>query len=49
MPNIGDIIMHNKAILHQIDRKTQTVDAITEIRAPAPLEEDAKKGRSCAK
>ena len=37
--------MHNKAILHQIDRKTRTVDKICNCRNPStcPVEECFKK------
>ena len=48
MPNIGDIIsMHNKATLHQSDRKTQDEDKQCNCRDPStcPLKEDAKKAR----
>ena len=34
MPNTVDIIMHNKAILHQADRKTQIVDKLCNCRNP---------------
>ena len=46
MPNIGDIIMHNKAFLHQTDRKTQTVDKLCNCRNPrtCPLEGRCKEG-----
>ena len=48
MPNIGDIIsMHNKATLQQYDKKTKMKlsNATAEIKAPAHLKENAKKGR----
>ena len=46
MPNIDDIIMHNKAILHQTDTKTQTVDKLCYYRnsRTCPLERRCKKG-----
>ena len=46
MPNIGDIIMHNKAILHQTDRKTQTVDKLCNYRNPSTcsLKKRCKEG-----
>ena len=46
MPNIGDIIMHNKAILHQTYRKTQTVDKLCNYRNPSTclLERRRKEG-----
>ena len=48
MPNIGDIIsLHNKAILHQSDRKTQTVDKLCNCRNPStcPLEGRYEEGQ----
>ena len=46
MPNIGDIIMHNKAILHQTDRKTQTVHKLCNCTNPntCPPEGICKEG-----
>ena len=51
IPNISDMIMHNEAILHYIDRKTQAVEKLCNYRNPStcPLKENAKKGRSCIK
>ena len=45
-PNISDIIMHYKAILHQSDRKTQTVDKLCNCRNTSnrPLERRCKEG-----
>ena len=48
MPNIGNIIgMHNKATLHQSDRKLKMKisNATAEIQTPVPLKEDAEKGQ----
>ena len=46
MPNIGDIIMYNKATLRQIDRKTQTADKQCNCRnqSSCPLEGRYKEG-----
>ena len=47
LPNIGDIILHNKAILHNTDRKTQTVDKLCNYRNASTclLERRCKEGQ----